>query len=163
MKFDYLSLPELPKDERKLVGLYIDDVCYGLPIMTVREVVNPTDVTRLPAMAHGVIGLAEHRDGIIPIVDLRIRFGLVPVERTRRTKWLIVRVGEREVGLEVDRAGEVTAVDQSMLKDKPLLTGRGEPWIGEVYQARGVLIFELKPEVLITEEVLSIPPEGGRG
>ena len=163
MKFDYLSLPELPKDERKLVGFYIDDVYYGLPIMTVREVVNPTDVTRVPSMARGVIGLAEHRDGIIPIVNLRTRFGLPPAERTRRTKWIIARVSEREVGIEVDRTGEVTAVNSSMIKDKPLLTGGSEPWFAEVYQARGILIFELKLSALVTDEVLSIPPRSSEG
>ena len=155
MKFNYMSLPELPKDERKLVGFVVDDVAYGLPIMSVREVINPHDVTRVPSLPSFVIGVAEHRNDIIPIVDLRRRFGLTEAAHTRRTKWLIAVVDKREVGLEVDRATEVTTVDPSMKKDRPLLTTAHEPWISEVFLVKGNLVFELNLSTLIDEKVLS--------
>lgn len=159
MKFDYLSVKELPKDERKLVGFIVDEVCYGLPIMTVREVINPAAVTKMPALSSYVLGVAEHRDDVIPIVNLRARFNLKKVERTRRTKWIIARTDERrEMGIEVDRVTEVITVDASMQKDTPLWTVKQEPWILGLYQAKGSLIFELDLATLIDDGAF-LPPE----
>lgn len=160
MKFNYLSLPELPKDERKLVGFVVDDVCYGLPIMSVREVINPGSITKVPSLPSFVLGVAEHRNDVIPIVDLRSRFGLSMTARTRRTKWIIALIDKREVGFQVDRATEVTTVDPSMKKDRPFLTTRRHPWISEVFQVKGLLVFELNLSLLIDEAALSsLAPE----
>ncbi len=155
MKFNYLSLPELPKDERKLVVFVVDDVFYGLPIMSVREVINPHEVTKVPSLPSFVIGVAEHRHDVIPIVDLRLRFGLSSAPRTRRSKWIIALADKQEVGLEVDRATEVTTVDPTMKKDRPFLTVKHEPWISEVYLVKRTLFFELNLSTLIDEKVLS--------
>lgn len=161
MRFNYLSLPELPKDERKLVGFVLGDVCYGLPIMTVREVINPGRLTKVPALPPFVLGMAEHRDDVIPVIDLRARLGLDRSAPTRRTKWIIAVITAKEVGIEVDRVTEVITVDPSMKKDKPLLTSSSEPWILEIFQAKSGLIFELNLPVLVDLNV--IPAQDKRG
>ena len=160
MKFNYLSLPELPKDQRKLVGFIVDDVCYGLPIMSVREVINPGAVTKVPSLPSFVLGVAEHRDDVIPIVNLRARFGLPSIERTRRSKWIIAVINRREVGFEVDRVTEVTTVDPSMKRERPFLTTKHDPWIAEVFHVKSALLFELALSTLIDDKIFSsIVPE----
>jgi purine-binding chemotaxis protein CheW len=155
MRFNYLKLPELPKDERKLVGFVLNDVCYGLPIMSVREVINPRRVTKIPSLPPFVLGMAEHRNDVIPIVDLRARFHMERLEQTRRTKWIIAVIENKEIGIEVDRATEVTTVDPTMKKDKPLWTLKSEPWIAEIFQTKTALIFELNLPALVDFDVFA--------
>ncbi len=160
MRFNYLKLPDLPKNERKLVGFVLNEVCYALPIAAVREVINPGRVTKVPSMPTFVLGMAEHRSDIIPIVDLRARFNIERAAPTRRTKWIIAVVDKKEVGLEVDRVTEVATVDPSMKKDKPLWTTTREPWIADIYQTKSGLIFELNLSVLIDADALPSQENG---
>jgi purine-binding chemotaxis protein CheW len=160
MRFNYLKLPELPKNERKLVGFILNDVCYGLPIMAVREVINPRRVTKVPSMPAFVLGMAEHRNDIIPVVDLRARFNIERAEQTRRTKWIIAIIDNKEVGIEVDRVTEVATVDPTMKKDKPLWTMDKEPWIAEIFQTKSTLIFELNLPQLIDSDAFSSTEKG---
>jgi purine-binding chemotaxis protein CheW len=144
MKFDYLNLPVLPKEERKLVGFIVNDVSYGLHIMCVKEVINPSPLTDVPAMPPYVVGVLDHREGVVPVIDLRTRFGLKRRERDRRTKWIITETQGMNVGLEVDRVTDVMNLDPSKKREKLQISEESEPWIKDVFQrAPGNLIFEL--------------------
>ncbi len=153
MKFNYLRLPDLPKDERKLVGFMIENVSYGLPIMSINEVINPGKITVVPSLPRFVVGITEHRNNVIPIINLRARFGLPDKELNGRTKWIIAVIDKKQIGIQVDTVTEVVTVDSSMQKDRPILTVKGEPWIVDIFQVKGVLIFEINLPALIEEQV----------
>lgn len=109
-------------DPRKsLVGFVVGDVRYAVTVESVREVTNPLAVVALPRSPPSVIGVADFRRAIVPVVDLRTRFGLEPMPATRKTKWIVLEVGDRLVALVVDFATEVFGTGGAGLRSAPPL------------------------------------------
>jgi purine-binding chemotaxis protein CheW len=80
------------------VGFYVGDVTYAVRIELVREIVNPLEIVELPRAPASVRGVADYRGEVVPVVDLRERFGLPAVPPTRRQKWIVVDVGRAAPG-----------------------------------------------------------------
>jgi purine-binding chemotaxis protein CheW len=109
--------------QKSLVGFVVGDVRYAVPITCVREIVNPVELTPLPHAPESVPGVADHRGEIIPIVDLRTRFGLPAATDRRRAKWILVQVEGKTIGLAVDGVTEVFGTGGADLKPAPALGG----------------------------------------
>ena len=96
------------KDPSKnLVECVLGDVRYAVGIGAVREIVNPLPTVELASAPSWVIGVADYRDEVVPVIDLRVRFGLAKSVATPRTKWIVVRRGEISFALVVDAVTEV--------------------------------------------------------
>ncbi len=80
---------------KNLVGFLVGDVAYAVRIEAVREIVNPLDVVELPRAPKSVRGVASFRGEVVPVIDLRVRFGLGPIDVHRRNKWIIIDVTPR--------------------------------------------------------------------
>lgn len=126
-----MSSKHRPDPQKSLVGFVVGDVHYAVPISSVREIVNPLVLTTLPHSPPAVAGVADHRGSVIPVIDLRARFGLPPSRDNRRTKWILVEVERRTVGLVVDGVTEVFGTGGSELKPAPAL-GSGDDMRGIV-------------------------------
>ncbi len=87
---------------KDLVGFLVGEVMYAVRIGVVREIVNPLAVVDLPRAPATVKGVADYRGEVVPVVDLRERFGLDSV-RSRRTKWIVLDVGPRRTELGAPR------------------------------------------------------------
>jgi len=135
--------------ERKLVEFVIGDVRYGADIMRVREIVNPRQVIPVPSAPDYVIGVADHRAAVVPVVDLRRRFGLAPIE-SERAKWVIVDTRGMDTALLVDRVCGVIAVSRAERRDAhPLTDVAQSSWVMDVFGSDGGLVFELDLESVI--------------
>ncbi|HYP87866.1 MAG TPA: chemotaxis protein CheW [Polyangiaceae bacterium] len=117
--------PERPDPQKSLVGFVVGDVSYAVPIDHVREIVNPLPITELPHAPHTISGVADHRGEIVPVVELRARFGLPALSDSRRGKWILIDVAGRGVALCVDRVTEVFGTGGADLKPAPAL-GSGD-------------------------------------
>lgn len=141
--------PRYRNDQAKnLVGFLVGAVRYAVDIHLVREIVNPLPLVSLPHAPEEVIGVSDHRGDVLPVIDLRVRFGLRGDEVTRRTKWIIVRVPGREhvVALVVDAVSDVFGAGKDDQRSVPEL-GRGEDvrGIAQVYSHDGTLVFVVDP------------------
>jgi purine-binding chemotaxis protein CheW len=133
-----------PDPEKSLVGFMVGTVTYAVPIGCVREIINPVGVTRLPHAPTVVVGVADHRGEVVPIIDLRIRFGVASFEDTRRVKWILVDVGGMTIGLVVDRVTEVFGTGGTGLRPAPCLGGgEDERGIVGVTAHEGDMVFVL--------------------
>jgi purine-binding chemotaxis protein CheW len=108
---------------KSLVGFVVGEVRYAVSISRVRELTNPLPLVALPHAPPAVIGVAEYRGEVVPVVDLRLRFGLPPAPETRRTKWIVLDYNERFVALVVDAVVEVFGTGGSELRPAPSLGG----------------------------------------
>ena len=68
---------------KNLVGFLVGDVRYAVDILRVREIINPLGVVPLPHAPPVVVGVSDHRGQVVPVIDLRKRFGLPSAEATR--------------------------------------------------------------------------------
>ena len=100
---------------------------YGVDILRVQEIKGWDKVTRIPHTPDYVLGVINLRGAVVPILDLRSRFGLDTIEFGPTTVVIVVRVmsgrNERTVGVVVDAVSEVYNVDASHTKPPPDVCG----------------------------------------
>ena len=129
-------------ERKNLVGFCLQEVSYAIDIFRVREIIKPLPVHRLPALPPAVIGVAYHRGEVMPVLDLRERFGLPAEEDTGKDRWIVVKRGERTVALAAERVTEVFGVDHSQQRSIPEIGLGGDTLaISAVYADRGTLVF----------------------
>ena len=112
-----------PDPQKSLVGFVVGEVGYAVPIGAVREIVNPLVLTELPHAPPAVAGVADHRGEVVPILDLRVRFGLPKLADPRRAKWILLEVDGRTFGLAVDRVTDVFGTGGAEIRRAPALGG----------------------------------------
>jgi len=103
---------------------------YGLGILRVQEIRGWESVTRIPNSPEHVKGVVNLRGNIVPVYDLRLRFGLPSVPYTKETVVIVVRAGkegsERSMGLVVDAVSDVLVVRDESIGATPEF-GTGVP------------------------------------
>lgn len=96
---------------------------YGLEILKVREIIGYMDVTALPQTPHYVKGVINLRGQVIPVVNLRAKFGMEAVEVTDETCIIVVETTQNQrkssTGIIVDRVQEVLDIDGENIEDAP--------------------------------------------
>lgn len=134
---------------KNLVGFRVGEIMYAIDIYRVREITKPLPVLGLPYMPNEVIGVVDHRGEVVPVIDLRLRFGLERDVNRRNSRWIIVKrdgiqtnKGDRFAGLVVDRVTEVFGAAESKQRGVPDI-GIGNEYRGIVsaYSYKGQLIF----------------------
>ena len=92
---------------------------YGVDILAVREIRGWTPVTRIPQAPSYVLGVLNLRGAIVPVIDMRLRFGLPREEYTANTVTVIVTVAGRNFGVVVDAVSDVLDVDAARVRPVP--------------------------------------------
>ncbi|HPA44283.1 MAG TPA: chemotaxis protein CheW [bacterium] len=92
---------------------------YGIDILKVQEIIRFESLTRIPQSLSFVEGILNLRGKVVPVMDLRTRFGLPRGERDRKTRIMVVNVNGREMGLIVDQVSEVLQVDSDQVSPPP--------------------------------------------
>jgi len=114
---------------KDLVGFLVGAVHYAIDIQCVREITKPLDLTALPHAQAPIIGVADYRGEVIPVVDMRLHLSS-SAEQTKKTKWIVVRVEGRLAAIVVDTVTDVFGTGTSEL--------RGAPSLGESDAKRGI-------------------------
>lgn len=94
---------------------------YGIDILAVREIRAWSRVTRIPQTPEYVLGVLNLRGAIVPVVDLRLRFGLPREGYDATTVTVVVAVGERLYGIVADAVADVFAAREDEIKPVPEL------------------------------------------
>ena len=103
----------------QLISFAIGDDQYGVDIMAVREIKGWTDITPLPRQPQYVRGVLNLRGVIVPIVDLRCRFGQGLTQATALHIVIIVHIAGKPVGLLADRVLDIVSLDETQIKPVP--------------------------------------------
>lgn len=110
----------------RLATFNVGSDLFAIDIMRIREIARPLLVTPVPRAPHGMVGVVDVRGQVLPLFDLRVRFGLPPraVADEVQVRHLIVRLDGRTFGLVVDRMHDVVSVPRSKLRlGKGVLVG----------------------------------------
>ena len=103
----------------QFVSFAIGNEQYGVDIMAVREIKGWSEITCLPNQPDYVCGVLNLRGAIVPIVDLRCRFGQGRTETTPLNIVIIVQIDERPVGLIGDRVLDIISVESGEIRPLP--------------------------------------------
>jgi purine-binding chemotaxis protein CheW len=107
------------KEESQLVTFLLKDEEFGFDIMSVQEIIRLPKMAKVPRTPPYVDGIANLRGVVLPIIDVRARFGMERAEETDRTRVLVVDIGGVKTGLRVDRVKQVTRVLRSDVDPPP--------------------------------------------
>ncbi|MDF2182576.1 chemotaxis protein CheW [Neptuniibacter sp. CAU 1671] len=114
-------------DSRQYLSFLLDNEEYGVDILRVQELRGWTPVTRIPEMPNYIKGVLNLRGAIIPVIDLRQRFGLPPREYGPTTVVIVVKVetgtSERAMGIIVDAVAETYTLEKNEIQPAPNFGG----------------------------------------
>ncbi len=103
----------------KFLTFFLAGEEYGLEILKVQEIIGMMDITPVPRAPEHVRGVINLRGKVIPIMDLRLRFGMEAAERTAETCVIVVEANRIQTGIVVDQVSEVLDVPQDAIEDAP--------------------------------------------
>ena len=134
---------------------------YGLEIMKVREIIGMMDITAIPQTPLFVKGLINLRGKVIPVLDLRIKFGLEEKVYSERTAIIVVEIvsnsGPVQMGIVVDTVSEVMNISQNNIEPVPNFgTKLRTEYIMGMAKVKGKVVILLDMDVVMTDEELTL-------
>ena len=116
-----MSAPPAPDGDvaGKYLTFRLAEENYGLQILKVQEIIGMMTVTRVPRTPPFIRGVINLRGKVIPVMDVRARFGLPARDYDERTCIIVIDVDSTEVGLVVDEVSEVADIPENQVEPPP--------------------------------------------
>jgi len=145
--------------EIQVACLKMGDGLYAVDIMRIREIIKLPKLAPLPRALPFVEGVINLRGSVIPVVDLRKRFGLPPAEQRECARLLILSIAGQPLGLIVDEVTEMITVPMRELKPPP----RGVRLVGGEYMVGLCLVREVPVMLLNIDALLTFKEKAELG
>ena len=118
-ELEEMSLEVTHNEGIQLITFILGEEKYGLDILTVRELISyPEGLTQIPGMPDFIVGMFNLRGLVIPVMDLRIKFGMASEEELNEySVIIIVQVEEKNIGLIVDSVADVIFVKEEDIQE----------------------------------------------
>jgi purine-binding chemotaxis protein CheW len=145
--------------EGKYLTFTLADEEYGIGILKIKEIIGMMPVTTVPQTPEFVKGVINLRGKVIPVIDLRLRFGMESMDYTERTCIIVVEIdgtsGTVQIGIVVDSVSEVLNIKADEIEDTPTFGTKlkTDYILGMAKMEGGVKILLDINRVLKTEEV----------
>ena len=141
---------------KQLISFAVGAEEYGLELLLVKEVIRMRQINWLPQAPPCMKGIINLRGDVIPIVDLRERFGLPSIDQTAMTRVIVVEAEGRPVGMVVDSASQVVRVPADQFEPPPPMMGAAaQRFITGVGKIDGKLITMVDAEKILSTEEMS--------
>jgi purine-binding chemotaxis protein CheW len=120
---------------------FLNDRAYGLPLQHVAEISPLRELNKLPHMPKAVEGILDLRGRVVPVVNLRVRMSLPPLDEAKVGTILVLDLGGTATGLLVDAVDAVVSISEDeIVPASPLLAGLGGAWVeGFIVQGERVV------------------------
>lgn len=109
------------KNLRQFVSFVVAGEEFGVNILTVQEIIRPIDITRVPHAPDFVEGVINLRGRILPVIDLRKRFGFSGRSQDEDVRIIVLEMEHQVVGFVTDAVREVLRVEESTIEPAPEL------------------------------------------
>ena len=109
----------LTTDDNQFLTFNLGDELYGVDILRVQEIKGYTAVTKIPNTPPHIKGVLNLRGTIVPIVELRTKFGMPTIDYTAFTVIIVVMVRDKVMGLVVDAVSDVLNIDKKDIQSPP--------------------------------------------
>lgn len=146
---------------RQYICFQVGEARYALPLGPIAQVLRFENITSVPMAPPFVEGILNLGGEVVPVVNLRLRFGLERGEPTRRNRILVVERGGAKHGLLVDGVKEILELeDSSILSGGLPLAGLKAELVAGIAKVREHLVIILEGSRLLEEETAGRPPPG---
>jgi purine-binding chemotaxis protein CheW len=113
------NMPAISSNNQQLVVFSLASEEYGVAITQVQEIIRQPDITRIPGMPVFIEGVINLRGRIIPVIDLRKRFGLEQKDASDKTRVVVADANAQTIGLVVDSVSEVVNLPKDQVDPIP--------------------------------------------
>ena len=143
-----------PDDELlQLVTFSIGEEEFGVDILKVQEIIRTMEITKVPRAQDFVEGVINLRGKVIPIIDLRRRFGLDSKSHDKHTRIIVIEINSMIVGFVVDSVSEVLRIPASTVEPPPpVVAGLESDYISGVGKLHDRLLILLDLDKLLSSE-----------
>ncbi len=145
--------------ELSFVACAIGETAFVIPIARVREIAQPLKVTIIPDAPPALLGAVDHRGEVVPVVDPGLAMTGKPTSGPKR-KWVMVRIGERTVGVVVRQVFEVFRARESEIRRAPEMGGVAAYTTLDVVPYDGNMAFVIDLEAVARLSQKAVEPKG---
>jgi len=138
----------------KYLSFHIGDELYGILIRYVTEIIGIQNVTEVPGMPKYVKGVINLRGSVIPVLDVRLRFGFDERVHDDRTCIVVVNIKETSVGFIVDSVNEVADIPDNQIEPAPRMGNSGENFIENIGKVGDEVMILLDVSKMLFDEDL---------
>lgn len=140
-------------DSMQLISFTLGEETYGIEITKIREIIRVGQITQIPETPRYIKGLINLRSTVIPVIDLRARFGLAEGELTDESRIMVLNVGSRTIGIVVDAVSEVLRVSGDQISEAPpTVASLGNEYMTGLVKLEEQLLILLDVDKLFGEE-----------
>ncbi|NPV87449.1 MAG: chemotaxis protein CheW [Anaerolineae bacterium] len=107
--------------ERQLVIFELGEENFGVDISAVESIIKLQELTKVPHAPGFVEGITNLRGTVLPVIDLRKRFGMEKAEATKETRIVVINMDKIKVGMVVDSVSEVLTVPDTAIESTPAM------------------------------------------
>jgi purine-binding chemotaxis protein CheW len=135
----------------QLVGFIIGDEEYAVPILAIQEIIKPFSWTRVPQVPPYILGVFNLRGSVIPLVDLRVKFGLPAKKHNDETRFFVLKQGDEVAGFVIDRLTMAIRIKKENIGPAPDTIGE-DTLIDGVGKEKDRIITILKVDKLLERD-----------
>ena len=139
-------------DVVQLVGFIIGDEEYAIPILAIQEIIKPFAWTRVPQVPLYVKGVFNMRGSVIPLIDLRLKFGLAEQKHNDETRFIVMKVGDEVAGFVIDRLTMALRIKKENIGPAPDTINSDDSLIDGVGKEEDRIITILKADKLLKRD-----------
>ncbi|HJA77889.1 chemotaxis protein CheW [uncultured Desulfovibrio sp.] len=150
-----MDLNQKKQDDQllQLVTFSIGEEEFGVNILKVQEIIRTMEITKVPRAPDFVEGVINLRGKVIPIIDLRRRFGLAPRGHDKNTRIIVIEINNIIVGFVVDAVSEVLRIPASTVEPPPpVVAGVESDYVSGVGKLQDRLLIMLDLDRLLSSE-----------
>lgn len=137
----------------KSLTFYIGETLYALPLTNVLEIISVQPIAKVPGTPAYVKGIINLRGGIVPIVDVRLKFGQQEKEYTDHTNIIITVLDDITVGLVVDSVSNVIRSDEAEVSSLPEFSNvNSNRYMTSVSKVDGHLVMNLNCATILEDD-----------
>ena len=137
----------------QLVTFSISDEEFGVDILKVQEIIRTMEISKVPRAPDFVEGVINLRGKVIPIIDLRRRFGLAHKLHDKNTRIIVIEMTDVIVGFVVDAVSEVLRIPTSTVEPPPpVVAGMDSEYISGVGKLENSLLILLDLDKLLSSD-----------
>ena len=144
----------------KFLTFILGKEVYGIEILKAREIIGLMDITTVPQTPEYMKGVINLRGKVIPVIDLRLKFGMPEEEHPQETCVIVVEVNNTSLGIIVDSVSEVSDINGGEIEDAPSFgQGIDTSFIMALGKVKDKIIILLDIEAVLSSEELEMVGE----
>jgi purine-binding chemotaxis protein CheW len=150
-----LTEPDDNKSEEvvQLVGFIVGEEEFGVPILSIQEIIKPIEWTRVPFVPDYVLGVFNLRGNVLPLIDLRKKFGAPAADIDENTRFIVMKIKGEDVAFVIDKLTSALRIPKKEILPPPDTYNNEDDIIDGVGRlSDGRIITVLKVDNLIKRE-----------